>query len=129
MALSNISVVTLADLTQGPSIDSKTITLWLQLSFSLGYYNPGGLAAGVATLAGKETIDTKFFLQANINGELTVSAGQSSLPAVGGFQYHYVPTTDSIQIFYNGTELTASETVPSGVINDVVVGSFQYQRL
>lgn len=124
--------VTLADLTNGPSIDSKTISLWLQISFATSvpgapaYYQTGGVPSGVAAYAAAHTIDTAQFLQANIQGEETVT----SSPSTGGVFYKYIPSTDCIQIFDNsGTEFTSSEVIPAETLNDTIVGKFTYNRL
>jgi hypothetical protein len=133
MPLSNISVVTLAPLTAQPTIDSNTISVFLQLSFSLGYYNPGGLAAGIAAYVRSAAIDDAQFLQAIIQGEATYTA-TGSLPSAGGFQLRYIPATDKIQIIQqtapnSGVELTASETIPAAVLNDTFVAKVTYNRL
>jgi hypothetical protein len=133
MPLSNISVVTLAQLTAQPTIDSNTISFYLQIAFSLGYYNPGGIAAGVAALVRAASVDDANFLQAIINGEATITS-TGSLPSSGGFALRYVPSTDKIQIIQTagdnaGTELTASETIPAAVLAETFVGKFTYNRL
>jgi hypothetical protein len=127
MPLANISVVSLALLTPQVTIDSNTASVYVQISFSLGYYNPGGLASGVQAFVSALTVDDEQFLQAIITSEATF-ASTASLPSTGGFQYIYNPTTDKIQVVLNGVELTASETMPAGVLNDVIVGKFTYLR-
>lgn len=126
-----VPAVTLAQLTLGPSIDSRTITLWLQIVFGVGGYPVGGVPAGVAAFAAKNGIDFNQFLFANIQSEATEVDGGSSLPTVGGINYHYVPSTDKIQMFNSrtGLEFTSSEQIPPSVLNDQVVGQFIYVRL
>lgn len=118
-------VVTYAPLTQGPTIDRLTITLWLQLAFSAGYYTVGGVPSGLAAFAGTQTIDSAPFLASRIDSEATTS----SSPAVAGYTYKYIPSTDKIQIFLNGSELTASQAIPANVLNDIIVGQFIWVRL
>lgn len=121
-----VPTVTIANLLQGTDISSRTLTLWLQLVFSAGYYTVGGVPAGVATYAGSQTVDAAAFLQSFIQGE----DPQTTSPAVGGYRYKYNPTNDTIQIFLlsNGVELGASAAIPAEVLNDVIVGQFVYNR-
>lgn len=126
-----VPAVTLAQLTLGPSIDSRTITLWLQIAFGVGGYPVGGVPSGIATLADQNGIDAGKFLAAYIQGEATEVDGGSSLPTVGGIIYKYVPSTDKIQMFNSrtGLEFTSSELIPPSVLNDIIVGQFTYVRL
>lgn len=118
--------VSIANLLQGTDISSRTITLWLQLVLSAGYYTVGGVPAGVAAYADAQTVDASAYLQSFIQGE----DPQTASPVVGGYRYKYNPTNDTIQIFLlsDGSELTASEAIPAGVLNDVLVGQFIYNR-
>jgi hypothetical protein len=119
-------------------MDQKTITMWVQVSIGAGVYAVGGIPAGVQFLAGTKTIDDVTFLQASVQSELTI-------PLNGVFYtYRYIPSTDKLQIFQtpvtggeqesaspgiNTSELSASAIIPAGVLNDVIVGEFIYNRL
>jgi hypothetical protein len=123
--------VTLAQLTTGPSIDSRTITAWLQIAFGQGFYTVGGVPSGIAAFVSSLGIDSSAFLFADINSEATQTNDGSSLPVVGGITYKYIPSTDKLQLFTtnNGLELTASEAIPHGALNDIIVGQFIYNRI
>jgi hypothetical protein len=123
--------ITLAQLTTGPSIDSRTITAWLQIVFGQGYYTVGGVPSGIAAFVSSLGIDDVNFLFSNINSEATQTNDGSSLPVVAGITYKYIPSTDKIQLFTtnNGLELTASEAIPYAVLNDTIVGQFIYNRI
>jgi hypothetical protein len=113
-------------LVAGPSIDSKTISLWLQIAFAAGYYTVGGVPAGVAAYAVGQTVDSAQFLAAYVGTEAT----RTSSPAVGSYRYLYIPSTDKFQIFdSSNAELGASAAIPAGVLNDTIVGQFIYNRL
>lgn len=126
-----VTSVTLAPLTTGPSIDSRTATFWLQIAFSAGAYPKGGVPAGIDAFVDKSTVDSSKYLGSNIDGENTVVDGSGSLPTVGGILYKYIPTTDKIQLFdgRSGLEFTESEQIPPAVLNDTIVGSFVYNRV
>ena len=136
---SNLPVVTFAPLIPGAtSIDQKTIGFWLQMSVGAGVYATGGIPAGLNTFVGTYTVDDTTFLWAEINSELTV-------PLNGVFYtYKYIPSTDKLQIFQTPvtggqqesaspglvtSELSASAIIPAGVLNDVIIAHFIYNRL
>lgn len=123
-------VVTYAALIPGAvDITSKTISLWLQVAFSAGYYTVGGVPAGLQAYVGTWTVNDSQFLWAEFKSEepLTTSLG------IGGYTYRYNPTNDTFQIFdgaaSSSNELTASQAIPAGVLNDVIVGRVIYNRL
>lgn len=126
-----LSTITLAPLTLGPDITSRTIILYLQIAFSAAAYAVGGVPAGVAAYANKNGIDAGQFLFSNVEGEDTVVDGSGSLPTVGGVVFKYIPSTDKIQLFdgRTGLQFTESEAIPPAVLNDVIVGQFIYNRL
>lgn len=122
--------ITYAPLIPGAvTIDSKTITAYLQLAFSAGFYTVGGVPAGLAAYMNSLTVNTTEFLWGEIKSEepFTTSLG------IGGYTYRYNPLNDTIQIFDGpqqaSNELTASQAIPAGVLNDVIVGRFTYNRL
>lgn len=123
-------VVTYAPLVPGAvDITSKTISLWLQVAFGPGYYTVGGVPAGLAAYAGTWTVNDSEYLWSEFKSEepYTTSLG------IGGYTYRYNPTNDTFQIFDGApsptSELTASQVIPSGVLNDVIVGRVIYNRL
>lgn len=126
MALATVTLTPLC----GPTIDSKTISLFFQVTFGgSDFYDTGGLPMGLIALANSLTIDTASgeFLQCIINGEETVFSGSFE---VGGYLYHYTYPTDTIQIFTPaGVELTQSQLLPAAVLNDVIVGKATWIRL
>lgn len=136
---SNLPVVTYAPLIPGAtSIDQKTIGFWVQVGIGAGVYAVGGIPAGLNAFVGSYTVDDTTFLWAEFESELTT-------PYNGVFYtYEYIPSTDKIQIFQtpvtggeqesgspgiNTSELSASAIIPAGVLNDVIVGHFIYNRL
>lgn len=126
----NNPVVTLASLIQGPTIDSKTISVWLQIQFGAGFYTVGGVPSGIAAFVSGLSIDDVNYLGSLIQSESTTTNDGSSLPVVGGITYKYIPTTDKIQMFTaNGVEFSASEAIPHAVLFDSIVGEFTYNRL
>jgi hypothetical protein len=126
MALATVTVTPLC----GPTFDSKTTSLFFQLSFGgSDFYDTGGLPVGLQALAAKLGIDTAAgqFLQCVINGEETIFTGSFE---VGGYLYHYCYPSDTVQIFTAaGTELTQSQLLPAAVLNDVVIGKSTWIRL
>ena len=123
-------VISIAPLIPGAStIDQKTITIYVQLAFSAGYYTVGGVPAGIQAYAGTLTINDTQFLWGDVRSEepFTTSLG------IGGYNYKYNPLNDTIQIFEGpvatGYELTASQAIPAGVLNDVIIGRFTWNRL
>jgi hypothetical protein len=136
---SNLPVVTYAPLIPGAtSIDQKTIRFWVQVAIGAGVYAVGGIPAGLNVFVGTYTVDDTTFLWGEFESELTI-------PYNGVFYtYRYIPSTDKIQIFQtpvtggeqesaspgiNTSELSASAIIPAGVLNDVIVASFVYNRL
>lgn len=122
--------VTYAPLVPGAvDITSKVIRVFLQLAFSAGYYTVGGVAAGLAAYVSALAIDSTQFLWQDIKSEEPVSTSLG----IGGYSYKYNPLNDTIQIFDGpiqpSNELTASQVIPAGVLNDVIVGQFTYNRI
>lgn len=126
----NAPTVTLASLTQGPTIDSKTISVWLQVQFGAGYYTVGGVPSGIQAFVSGLSIDDANFLAAYFTSEATTTFDGSSLPAVANITYKYIPSTDKIQMFTaNGIEFSASEAIPHAVLFDSIVAQVVYVRL
>ena len=131
MASQNVPTITYAFLTAQPDFTSCTIGLWLQMAFGPGYYTVGGVPAGLQALVSAVTIDINQFLACNVYSEADETASILSLPTVGGYTYRYIPATDRWQIFTNnnGAEFLASEAIPPGVLNDIIVVNPIYNRL
>ena len=112
--------VSLALLTAQPSFDSNTISLFLQIAFSAGgYYETGGIpGVGLLALASEMGINVNQYLQTLIQSEIA-----------GAYTYKYIPSTDSIQIFQNGSELASSAGISTGILNDVIVAKATFNRL
>jgi hypothetical protein len=126
----NAPAVTLAQLTTGPAIDSRTITMWLQVQFGAGFYTVGGVPSGIAAFASALSIDDVNFLACYFSSESATTNDGSSLPVSGGITYKYLPTTDKIQMFTaNGVEFSASEAIPHAVLFDTIVAQVIYNRL
>ena len=137
--------VTYTNLLSGVDITKNTIQLWLQVTFGNGpggeFYTVGGIAAGLKAYASSLGISANAqFLAANIGSEVAVSGGGVSLPTTGGYVYKYIPSTDVIQIFQGltsgvgatsgyGIELGASEPIPPGVLDDIIVMNAVWNRL
>jgi hypothetical protein len=126
MALASVTLTPVC----GPTFDSKTTSLFFQATFGgSDFYDTGGLPAGLVALANSLSIDTAAgqFLQAVIQGEDSVFTGSFEQ---GGYLYHYCYPSDTIQIFTAaGVELTQSQLLPAGVLNDVVIGKATWIRL
>jgi hypothetical protein len=128
--VANLAPVSIALLGNGPTIDSRTITVYLQLAFGTGYYNTGGIPAGIAAFINDLTVNTSNPLWAEVHSEDVVGSTSASL---GNYYYIYNFTYDTIQIFDgpadNATELQASQLIPVGVLTDTIVGRFTYNRI
>lgn len=126
MALATVTLTTIC----GPSIDSKTIQLWGQVTFGGSeFYETGGIPMGLQALANSLTIDTSAgqFLQCEVWGEDTIFTASFEQ---GGNLFHYAYPADVLQIFSpSGTELTNSQLIPSSVLNDVVMFHATWVRL
>lgn len=128
--MANLAPVSLALLANGPTIDSRTITVYLQLAFNTGYYNTGGIPAGIGAFINKLGVNTSNPLWVEVQSEDVVGSTSASL---GNYYYLYNFTYDTIQIFdgpaSNATQLQASQLVPVGVLTDTIVGAFTYSRI
>lgn len=113
----------------GTSIDSRTITAWLQVAFAAGFYTVGGVPAGLQAYLGTLTVNTTQPLWIDIRSEEPLTTSLN----IGGYNYRYNPLNDTIQIFDGvvqaSNELTASQAIPVGVLNDVIICKATYNRL
>jgi hypothetical protein len=103
-----------------PDITGKTIRAWGLVTITPGGYTVGGIPMGLFNFLDVRTVDVNGFLRCEVYGEepYGTSLTTSVLP---GYTYHYSPVNDSLQIFYAGIELVASQTVPAGVLSDVLL--------
>ena len=108
-----VSQVTLTELTW-PDITGKTIKGWGTVAFSAGTYLVGGLAMGLLLWLDARTCDFNGFLKCTVVGD------NPSTPGVL-YTYRYSPVGDVLQIYLNGTELTAGTTLPAAVTGDTLV--------
>jgi hypothetical protein len=108
------SVITLSELCF-PDITGKTIQAWGQVNFTAGTYTAGGLLMGLLQYADARTVDFNGFLRCSVFGEDVVTA------TVGGYDYHYSPVGDVLQITLNGVELASGAVIPAAVLNDTVL--------
>ena len=109
-----ISTITLSELTF-PDITGKTIQAWGQVNFTPGTYTAGGLVFGLLQYADVRTVDFNGFLRCSVFGEDVITA------TVGGYEYHYSPVGDVLQITFNGVELASGAAVPAAILNDTVL--------
>jgi hypothetical protein len=120
---STASTITLSELCF-PDITGKTIKAWGIVTFSPGGYTVGGIPMGLMLFADQRTVDFNGFLRCEVFGEDVV------VPLlVGGYQYHYSPVNDALQIFTPaGVELTASQIMPVQVLSDLVLFEATWNR-
>jgi hypothetical protein len=109
-----VSVITLSEICF-PDITGKTLQAWGQVIFSAGTYVAGGLVMGLLQYADTCTVDFNGFLRCTAWGEDVITA------TVGGYEYHYSPVGDVLQITLNGVELVAGTPLPAAVLNDTVL--------
>jgi hypothetical protein len=86
------------------------------VTISPGGYIVGGIPMGLMNFLDVRTVDFFGMLNADVYGEEPY--GSVVLP---GYTYHWSPQNDGLQIFYNGVELLASQTLPPGVLTDVLL--------
>ena len=109
------STVTLSELCH-PDCTQKTLRSWGIVTISPGGYTVGGIPMGLMNFLDVRTVDFFGMLNADVYGEEPY--GSVVLP---GYTYHWSPQNDGLQIFYNGVELLASQTLPPGVLTDVLL--------
>ena len=72
------------------------------------------------------TVDVNGFLRAAVFGEEPY--GTTLTAVLPGYTYQYSPVNDALQIFYLGVELVALQTIPAGVLADVLLFEAQVNR-
>jgi uncharacterized membrane-anchored protein len=100
-----------------PDVTGKTIQAWLQVNFTPGTYTTGGLLMGLLAYADSRTVDFNGFLRASVWGEDVITS------TVGGYNYHYSPVGDLLQIVNatTGLELASGAAIPVQVLSDIVL--------
>ena len=81
-----------------PDITSATIGAYLQVTFNAGAYTTGGIPFGLINFADGVTVDFNGFLECDVRDE-SMSAGTA-------YTFRYVPSSDTLIVYSNGTELT-----------------------
>ena len=116
------STITLSELCF-PDCTQKVIRGWGQVNFSSGTYTSGGLTMGLLAFLDARTVDFNGFLRCVVYGEDVVTA------SVGGYQYHYSPVGDVLQIITAaGVELANGAAIPAQVLNDTVLFEVSVNR-
>jgi|ERR1017187_442486 hypothetical protein len=98
-----------------PDITGKVIRAWGLVTLTPGGYTVGGIPFGLFPFLDVRTVDVNAFLKCDVYGEEPLTS------TTAGIKYHYSPVTDSLQIFYLGVELSASQTLPAGVLADILL--------
>jgi hypothetical protein len=98
-----------------PDVTQSTIQAWGQVSFTPGTYRTGGLLMGLFNYLDARTVDVNGFLRCSVWGEDVITS------SVGGYQFHYSPVSDTLQITFNGVELASGASIPAAVLNDTVL--------
>ena len=98
-----------------PDITGKVIRAWGLVTLTPGGYTVGGIPFGLFPFLDVRTVDVNAFLKCDVYGEEPLTS------TTAGIKYHYSPTTDALQILYLGVELSASQTLPAGVLADVLL--------
>jgi hypothetical protein len=106
---SAVSLITLTEVTF-PDITGKTIGAYGQVFFGAGTYTSGGIPFGLIAFADARTVDFNGFLRNEVFDETYVNGSN--------YTFKYIPTTDSLVIYLNGTELTNGASVS---ISDTVM--------
>ena len=114
---SNSATIGLAGLSQlcFPDCTGAVIRAWGLVTIAPGGYTVGGIPFGLFPFLDVRTVDVNAFLKCDVYGEEPLTA------ITAGITYHYSPVNDSLQIFYFGVELSASQTLPAGVLADVLL--------
>jgi hypothetical protein len=94
-----------------PDITSSTTKFWLSVALGYGLnYTTGGIPFGLIALADSKTVNFDGFLRCDVFDEAAAGATV--------YTFRYVPSTDSLQIFSNGTELANGAVLPTALLTD-----------
>lgn len=98
-----------------PDCTGAVIRAWGLVTLTPGGYTVGGIPFGLMNFLDVRTVDFNAFLKCDVYNEEPLTANSA------GITYHYSPVNDSLQIFFGGVEFTASQTIPSAVLSDVLL--------
>lgn len=101
MSLTNQATITLVEITF-PDITGKTLKAWGQVVISAGVYAQGGLPMGLLNFADARSVDFNGFLRCSVWDEEKLNTL---------YDYHYNPTSDTLQIFLAGVEYPSGATI------------------
>ena len=94
-----------------PDITSSTTKFWLSVALGYGLnYTTGGIPFGLIALADSKTVNFDGFLRCDVFDEAAAGATV--------YTFRYVPATDTLQIFGNGTELSNGAVLPTALMTD-----------
>jgi hypothetical protein len=121
IGLSNLSEICF------PDVRGKSIAAWGLVTITPGGYTVGGVPMGMLNFLDVRTVDINGILRVEVFGEepYGTNINTSVLP---GYTYHYSPVNDGLQIMYAGVELLQSQTIPAGVLADVLLFEAQVNR-
>jgi hypothetical protein len=98
-----------------PDCTGAIIRAWGLATLTPGGYPTGGIPFGLVNFLDVRTVDFNAFLKCDVYGEEPLNTTTS------GITYHYSPTNDALQIFFNGVEFANNQTVPLGILADVLL--------
>jgi hypothetical protein len=98
-----------------PDITGKTIRAWGLVTITPGGYTVRGIPFGLFNFLDVRTVDVNAFLKCDVYGEEPLNA------TTAGITYHYSPQNDALQIFFAGVEFAANQTLPAGILADVLL--------
>jgi hypothetical protein len=98
-----------------PDITGKVIRAWGLVNLSAGGYTVGGIPFGLFNFLDVRTVDVNAFLKCDVYGEEVLNT------TTAGITYHYSPQNDALQIFFGGVEFGALQTLPTGILADVLL--------
>jgi hypothetical protein len=105
-----------------PDVTGKTIRAWGLVNITAGGYTVGGIPFGLFNFLDVRTVDVNAFLRCEVFGEEPLNS------TTAGITYHYSPQNDALQIFFQGVEFAAHQTVPLAILNDVLLFCAQVDR-
>ena len=108
--IGSLSELCFPDCTSG-----KVIRAWGLVNLSAGGYTVGGIPFGLFNFLDVRTVDVNAFLKCDVYGEEVLNT------TTAGITYHYSPQNDALQIFFGGVELGALQTLPAGILADVLL--------
>jgi hypothetical protein len=98
-----------------PDCTGAAIRAWGLVTITPGGYTVGGIPFGLFNFLDVRTVDVNAFLKCDVYGEEPLNA------TTAGITYHYSPQNDSLQIFFLGVEFAALQTIPAGILADILL--------